>query len=122
MTLCETSNVESSTVPEKKAYTPAEFAALFGREKTWTYRLLYAGKIKGIKDYGRMMIPASEADRIEGAAAPYQGKGNKKSAADAENSQGLAPPPTESGNTRWSEWVKNRKDRGSKKKGMTRKS
>lgn len=29
----------------KIAYTLAEFAALFGMERTWAYRLLYAGKI-----------------------------------------------------------------------------
>lgn len=50
------------------AYTPAEFAALFGREKSWTYRQLYSGKLKTIKGMGGQLIPASEADRIvEGA-------------------------------------------------------
>ena len=50
------------------AYTPAEFAALFGREKSWTYRQIYSGKLKTIKGMGGQLIPAAEADRIvEGA-------------------------------------------------------
>ena len=46
------------------AYTPVEFAALFGREKSWTYRQIYSGKLKTIKGMGGQLVPASEADRI----------------------------------------------------------
>ena len=46
------------------AYTPAEFAALFGREKSWTYRQIYSGRLKTIKGMGGQLIPAAEADRI----------------------------------------------------------
>jgi hypothetical protein len=49
---------------ERAAYTPSEFAALFGREKTWTYRQLYSGRLKSIKGHGGQLIPTSEADRI----------------------------------------------------------
>jgi hypothetical protein len=59
---------------EKLAYTPKEFSALFGREKTWAYRLLYAGKINAISGYGSIMIPASEAARITSDAGRYLGK------------------------------------------------
>ena len=49
---------------ERAAYTPSEFAALFGREKTWTYRQIYHGRLKSIKGHGGQLIPASEAERI----------------------------------------------------------
>ena len=48
----------------RAAYTPTEFAALFGREKTWTYRQIYHGRLKSIKGHGGQLIPASEAERI----------------------------------------------------------
>ena len=48
----------------RAAYTPAEFAKLFGREKTWTYRQIYHGRLKSIKGHGGQLIPASEAERI----------------------------------------------------------
>ena len=103
---------------EKKAYTPAEFAALFGREKTWAYRMLYAGKINGISDYGRMMIPASEAERIEGEATRYRGK--KKPAKEVPKEVKQRPPvkaPVK-GNARWSDWVEKRKIKAVRTKGM----
>lgn len=54
------------TVPliDRAAWTPNEFAALHGREATWTYRLLYANKLKAIKSLGRTLIPRSEMQRI----------------------------------------------------------
>ena len=106
-----------SLVSEKKAYTPAEFAALFGREKTWTYRMLYKGKINGISDYGRMMIPASEAARIENEGKRYLGrkrkeKADKKSPAKG-GEEGSSKPPT--GAVDWQDWVKAKKRNGVKK-------
>lgn len=55
----------------RAAYTPGEFAAAFGRHPSWTYRLLYAQKIKAVTDMGRILIPASEVDRVLGTAKPY---------------------------------------------------
>jgi hypothetical protein len=52
----------------RAAYTPSEFAALFGREKTWTYRQLYSGRLKSIKGHGGQLIPTSEAERIVSGA------------------------------------------------------
>ena len=49
---------------ERLAYTPAQFAALFGRGATWGYRQLYAGRVKSIKDLGRLLIPRREAERL----------------------------------------------------------
>ena len=53
---------------EKLAYSPVEFSALFGHEKTWAYRLIYSGKVKTIKGFGKTMIPATEAQKILDAA------------------------------------------------------
>ena len=54
-------------------FSPGEFAALFGKSQTWGYRQIYAGKVKTITEYGRILIPASEVDRILGTAGIYNG-------------------------------------------------
>ena len=54
-------------------FSPGEFAALFGKSQTWGYRQIYAGKVKTITEYGRILIPASEVDRILGTAGTYNG-------------------------------------------------
>lgn len=58
------------TVPmsERAAYSPTEFAALFGKAQTWGYRQIYAGRVKVIKQMGRTLIPRSEVDRIQKSA------------------------------------------------------
>jgi hypothetical protein len=60
---------------ERLTYSPAEFAELFGKSPTWTYRLLYANKIKAISGFGRTLVPRAEAERILRTMAPYQGAG-----------------------------------------------
>ena len=55
----------------RAGFSPREFAEKFGRHPTWSYRLAYSGKIKVITDLGRMLIPASEVDRLLDAAKPY---------------------------------------------------
>lgn len=69
---------------EKSALTPEEFAAKFGREKSWSYRQLYAGKITAITGYGRLMIPFSEVARLEQEGARYKGKKKEAKPAVAE--------------------------------------
>jgi hypothetical protein len=59
------------------AYSPAEFAASFGRDPSWAYRLLYGGKIRAITELGRILIPASELERVLGFAQPYDPKPRK---------------------------------------------
>lgn len=59
------------------AYTPAEFAALFGKERTWAYRQLYAGKIEAITEYGRLLIPQKEVDKLLSQAGRYAGRKSK---------------------------------------------
>src|SRR4051812_23194538 len=55
------------TVPlsERAAYTPNEFAALFGKQTTWGYRMLYRGRVRAIKSMGRIMIPRREVERLQ---------------------------------------------------------
>jgi hypothetical protein len=59
---------------ERPFLTPTEFASLFGKQKIWAYRLIYAQKIKVIKELGDMMIPRSELKRIEKKADYYSGR------------------------------------------------
>ncbi len=65
------------------ALSPKEFAELFGKSQTWGYRQIYAGKVKTITEYGRILIPAAEVERILGEAGIYNGlpktKNQKKS-------------------------------------------
>ncbi len=58
---------------ERAAYSPAEFAGLFGRKKTWTYRQLYAQRLKAITTLGQLMIPRSEAERLLAGATVFNG-------------------------------------------------
>ncbi len=67
---------------ERVAYTPKEFAALFGKSQTWGYRQIYSGAIAATTEHGRTLIPAREVEKILGTA---QAKGKK--------SQSAAQPP-----------------------------
>ena len=67
------------TMPEtsslkRVAYSPGEFATLFGKSQTWGYRQIYAGHVKTITQHGRILIPAAEVDRILGKAGIYNGE------------------------------------------------
>ena len=68
----------------RAAYSPAEFAAACGRHPTWTYRLLYRGKINAITELGRILIPSSELARVLGLAQPYDPKPKPKAEPKAE--------------------------------------
>jgi len=74
---------ETESIP-RAAYSPAEFAAACGRHPTWTYRLLYSGKIRAITELGRILIPASELERVLSLAQPYDPKPKPKSDAKPE--------------------------------------
>jgi hypothetical protein len=58
----------------RAAYSPAEFAASCGRHPSWAYRLLYANKVRAITELGRILIPASELERVLGLAERYDPK------------------------------------------------
>jgi hypothetical protein len=62
---------KKETECSRAAYSPSEFAASFGKHPTWTYRLLYRGKIRAITELGRLLIPATELQRVLSLAEPY---------------------------------------------------
>ncbi len=63
----------------KPFYTVAEFAALFGKERTWGYRQLLKGVIQAITGYGETMIPRSEYDRLLNDKKRYLGRRHTRS-------------------------------------------
>lgn len=75
---------------ERLAYSPGEFAELFGKSQTWGYRQIYKGNVKTITEFGRTLIPASEVETILKTAGIYNGLKLKKSQTKAEI-QALAP-------------------------------
>lgn len=55
---------------QRAAYSLSEAAKLFGKDRSWIYRMVKEGKIRVLKGFGAMLIPASEIQRIcEGGAA-----------------------------------------------------
>jgi len=64
-------------IMEKLTYTPPEFASLFGKERTWAYRQLKAGKVQAITELGRTLIPKAEVERLLKEAGRYLGQGAK---------------------------------------------
>jgi hypothetical protein len=73
-TSSEKDNTPSAPSTDQAAYSPAHFAARFGRSPVWAYRLLYAGKVKAITGFGRILIPHSELERLLATAAIYEGE------------------------------------------------
>ena len=57
--------------PTRVAYNPTEFAALFGKSRAWGYRQVNDGKVLTITEYGRILTPASEVNRILDTAARH---------------------------------------------------
>jgi hypothetical protein len=72
---------------DRAAYSPAEFAATCGRHPSWAYRLLYANKIRAVRELGRILIPASELERVLGLAQPYDPKPKPKPQSQNEGGQ-----------------------------------
>jgi hypothetical protein len=98
---------------EKVTYTPAEFAEVFGKERTWGYRQLYAGKVKAITSLGRTMIPKSEVDRLLAEAGRYMGANGKVK----ESKEASKSPKVKSGSARWKDAIKQRKTPSSQTRG-----
>ena len=69
----------------RAALSPGEFARSFGRHPSWAYRLLYSGKIRAITQFGRILIPTAELERVLGTAQPYnpEAKGAAKTGGEA---------------------------------------
>lgn len=62
---------------KRVAFSPSEFAKLFGKSQTWGYRQIYAQKVKAITEHGRILIPAAEVDAILKTAGVYDGLKSK---------------------------------------------
>jgi hypothetical protein len=77
----------------RAAVSPREFAASFGKHASWAYRLLYSGKIHAITELGRILIPASELDRVLTLAQPYDPKAKPKPELKLETEQGEPGQP-----------------------------
>jgi hypothetical protein len=75
---------------KRVAFSPGEFAELFGKSQTWGYRQIYAGKVKTITAHGRTLIPASEVDKILDAAGVFDGA-KPKAPRSKQQLQKLAP-------------------------------
>ena len=54
--------------PDRVAYDFDETAKKFGHDRTWVYRQVKAGRIRAITGFGKMLIPASEIERMVGGA------------------------------------------------------
>ncbi len=55
----------------RAAYSLTEAGRLFGKSRCWAYRMVEQGKIRAIVGFGKMMISASEIERIcEGGTQP----------------------------------------------------
>jgi len=63
-------------MPDKPAYTVSEFAALFGKERTWGYRQIYAGKVDTVTIFGSIMVPVEEVEKVMATATRYGISGN----------------------------------------------
>ncbi len=68
------------TTINRVAYSPGEFAKMFGKSQTWGYRQIYAGKVSAITEHGRILIPAKEVERILESAGIYNGREKPKAA------------------------------------------
>lgn len=66
------------SILKRVAFSPGEFAELFGKSQTWGYRQIYAGKVTAITEHGRILIPAKEVERILEKAGIYDGKQKPK--------------------------------------------
>jgi hypothetical protein len=78
---------DQTQLTNRAAYSPAEFAASCGKHPTWAYRLLYANKIRAITELGRILIPASELERVLSLAEPYNPKRQPKLQSENEGGQ-----------------------------------
>ncbi|MGC1321702.1 MAG: helix-turn-helix domain-containing protein [Candidatus Udaeobacter sp.] len=78
---------DQNQTTNRAAYSPAEFAGTCGRHPSWAYRLLYSGKIRAVTELGRILIPASELERVLSLAQPYDPKPKPKQQNQSEGGQ-----------------------------------
>jgi len=53
-------------VDRQEAFTFPQAAQIFGRHPAWIYRRVYSGRLKVLRDGGRIMISRAEIDRMLG--------------------------------------------------------
>lgn len=66
--------IQAINAGEQLAFSPAEFARSCGRHKCWGYRKIYQGRVKVIRDCGRLLIPVAEVRRFLDDTVIYNGK------------------------------------------------
>lgn len=66
---------------------------MFGRSKTWTYRLIYAGILHPLKSMPTLMIPRSEVERLLADTAVYDGRTPEQPSHGASNDEDQNPTP-----------------------------
>jgi hypothetical protein len=59
-----TKQKQSPPAVTRAALDPTEFGKVFGKSRSWTYRMIYTGKIRTIQGLGATLIPVSEIDRL----------------------------------------------------------
>jgi hypothetical protein len=74
----------------RQGFTAAEFGATLGKSKSWTYRMLYLGKLKAIQGLGALIIPRSELERLLSERTLYSGRNRKAKSSRAINKAGPA--------------------------------
>lgn len=104
---------------DQVTYTPAEFAKVFGKERTWAYRQLYAGKVQAITELGRTLIPKKEVDRLLAEAGRYLGAKAKVKKIPAIEAQKETRHQSEGGQT-WAKALTQRKKRESPQQASAR--
>ena len=59
---------------KRVAFSPGEFAQLFGKSQTWGYRQISGGKVKAITKHGCILVPAAEVEAILKTVGVYNGQ------------------------------------------------
>lgn len=59
---------------DRAAYTPREFAGIFGKSQSWAYRRLYDNTVRAVKVGGVTLIPSDEVQRLLSGAGLYNEK------------------------------------------------
>ncbi len=73
--------------PIRLSYSPSEFARACGRHPSWGYRRVYSGDVNVVTNLGRLLIPATEVERLMAEAKPYNPKPKKRKAEKAEGEE-----------------------------------
>ena len=74
---------------ERVAYSPKEFAELFGKSQSWGYRQIYNGAVSAITEHGRILIPAGEVGKILKSAQIQKAEAKPATVPQSDQKQGL---------------------------------